>query len=197
MRQIKVSFESDYNNGVHPDLLHRLVDTNDEKSSGYGFDAYCASAKEKIRKACGCANAGIYFLIGGTQVNSTVIDALTLGYEGVIAAATAHIAVHESGAVEAFGHKVITIASEGSKLTADGIEDYMQRLMADESHPHMVQPRVVYITFPTEYGALYSRQELAAIYTVCQRHDLLLYVDGARLGYGLMSHDADLTLPFL
>lgn len=192
-----VSFETDYNNGAVPEILQRLLATNDEKTTGYGFDSYCESAKAKIRKACGCPSAEIYFLIGGSQTNSTVIDALTLGCEGAIAPKTGHINVHESGAVEAFGHKVLVIPSDGSKLTAAGINEYMTAFLADDTYKHMVQPKVVYLTFPTEYGAIYSRKELEEIYSVCRKFDLYLYVDGARLGYGLMSLQSDVDLPFL
>lgn len=192
-----VSFETDYNNGAVPEILNRLVSTNDDKTTGYGYDEYCVSAKAKIREACGMPYAEVYFLIGGSQTNSTVIDALTLGCEGAIAPKTGHINVHESGAVEAFGHKVLVIPSDGSKLTASGINEYMTAFLADDTFEHMVQPKVVYLTFPTEYGAIYSRKELEDIYSVCKKFDLTLYIDGARLGYGLMSLKSDVDLPFL
>ncbi len=191
------SFESDYNNGIVPEILKRLAETNDEKTTGYGNDQYCEKAKQKIKQACGLKDAEIYFLIGGTQTNSTVIDSLLQGYEGVICANTAHINVHESGAIEAFGHKVISLDSNNGKLSAKQIEDYMSVFTADKTYLHMVQPRMVYITFPTELGGLYSKQEIADIYYVCKKYDLYLYVDGARLGYGLMSDKCDITLPFL
>ena len=192
-----ISFESDYNNGMLPEILEQFQVTNFDKTSGYGFDPYCQRAKEKIKKACGLSEAEIFFLIGGTQVNSTVIDALCAGYEGVIAADTAHIGVHESGAIEAFGHKVLTLPGNNSKLSAEAIDAYMSSFLADETYPHMVQPRMVYITFPSELGTIYSRSELEAIYSVCKKYDLYLYIDGARLGYGLMSDACDIDLPFL
>ena len=192
-----VSFESDYNNGVQPEILHRLIDTNDEQTSGYGNDPYCELAKEKIRHACQMGNAEIYFLIGGTQTNTTMIDALLAPGEGVIAADTAHINVHEAGAVEAFGHKVLTLPSSDTKLTVQQVADYMERFLADPSHEHEVQPGMVYITLPTEMGLVYSQKELGALYDVVRRYHLSLYVDGARLGYGLAAEDTDMTLPFL
>ena len=192
-----VSFESDYNNGTLPEILSRLIEENNTKTSGYGSDPYTQNAKEKIRQAIGMPEAEVFFLIGGTQTNQTVIDALLLGCEGVIAAESAHINVHESGAIEAYGHKVLVIPSEGSKLTAEGIDRYMSAFLADETYPHMVLPCMVYITFPTELGMLYTRKEIEDIQAVCQRYDLLLYVDGARLGYGLTSSQSDVTLPWL
>ena len=195
---IKASFESDYNNGCLPEILRRLSETNDEKCSGYGFDPYTERAKEKIRAACGMAEAEVYFLVGGTQTNATAIDSLLQGCEGVLTAETGHINVHEAGAVEAFGHKVLVLpGDQGGKITAQQVDEYMRKFHADETWPHMVQPGMVYITLPTELGALYSRSELAAIYDVCRRHELYLYVDGARLGYGLMAEGCDLDLPFL
>lgn len=193
-----VSFESDYNNGMHPEILKRLVETNGDRTSGYGHDPYCDSAKAKIRQACGRDDADIFFLIGGTQANSTVIDSITSsGCEGVISAASGHINVHESGAVEAFGHKVIPLPGKESKLSAEAVDGYMTAFHADETYPHMVQPKVVYITFPTELGAIYSRAELSGIYAVCRRHGLRLFIDGARLGYGLTAEGGDVSLPFL
>lgn len=192
-----ISFESDYDNGTLPEILARLTETNNEKTTGYGFDAYSMQAKEKIRQACGLREADIYFLMGGTQTNSTVIDSLLTGCEGVITAVTGHINVHESGAVEAFGHKVLALPSEDSKLSAEAVDRYMAAFRADETYPHMVQPGMVYLTFPTELGALYTRQELSDLYDVCKRHGLYLFIDGARLGYGLMSAANDVSLPFL
>lgn len=191
------SFESDYNNGMLPEILQRLIQTNDEKASGYGFDKHCLSAKKRICEAIDMPHAEVFFLVGGTQTNTTVIDSVLQGCEGVVAAQNGHIFVHESGAVEAFGHKVITLPDTNGKLTAEAIEQYMNTFLADETYPHMVQPGMVYITLPTELGALYSRSELEAIYTVCRRFSLKLYVDGARLGYGLMADGADIDLPFL
>lgn len=195
---IRASFESDYNNGCLPEILRRLSETNDEKSSGYGFDPYTERAKDRIRKACDMTEAEVHFLVGGTQTNATAIDSLLRGCEGVLSVNTGHINVHESGAVEAFGHKVLVLPGiAGGKMAASQIDDYMRKFLADETYPHMVQPGMVYITLPTELGALYSRKELADIYTVCQQYGLRLYVDGARLGYGLMAEGNDIDLPFL
>lgn len=195
---IRASFESDYNNGCLPEILRRLSETNDEKSSGYGFDPYTERAKDRIRKACDMTEAEVHFLVGGTQTNATAIDSLLQGCEGVLSVDTGHINVHESGAVEAFGHKVLVLSGiAGGKMAASQIDDYMRKFLADETYPHMVQPGMVYITLPTELGALYSRKELAEIYTVCQQYGLRLYVDGARLGYGLMAEGNDINLPFL
>lgn len=192
-----VSFENDYNNGAVPEILRRLTETNDEKSSGYGYDKYTRSAADKIRSLCHIPEAEVYFLTGGTQTNATVIDSLLQGCEGVLCASTGHINVHESGAVEAFGHKVIALPGEDSKLDARDLENYFSRFYADGTNPHMVQPGMVYLTFPTELGALYSRKELADIYEVCKRCHQYLYVDGARLGYALASPQNDIDLPFL
>lgn len=195
---IRASFESDYNNGCLPEILRRLSETNDEKASGYGFDPYTERAKDRIRKACDMTEAEVHFLVGGTQTNATAIDSLLQGCEGVLSVDTGHINVHESGAVEAFGHKVLVFPGiAGGKMAASQINDYMRKFLADETYPHMVQPGMVYITLPTELGALYSRKELADIYTVCQQYGLRLYVDGARLGYGLMAEGNDINLPFL
>lgn len=195
---IRASFESDYNNGCLPEILRRLSETNDEKSSGYGFDPYTERAKDRIRKACDMTEAEVHFLVGGTQTNATAIDSLLQGCEGVFSVDTGHINVHESGAVEAFGHKVLVLPGiAGGKMAASQIDDYMRKFLADETYPHLVQPGMVYITLPTELGALYSRKELADIYTVCQQYGLRLYVDGARLGYGLMAEGNDIDLPFL
>lgn len=192
-----ISFESDYNNGMLPEIIENLSKTNDAKTSGYGFDPYCEGAKMKIRKAIGNDNAEIFFLIGGTQTNTTVIDSLLMGCEGVICVETGHIEVHESGAVEAFGHKVLTIHSSDSKLKADDLADYMDTFLKDETHPHMVQPGMVYISMPTEFGMIYTKNELSSLYATCKKYDLRLFIDGARLGYGLMSEACDYDLEFL
>ena len=192
-----ISFESDYNNGMLPEILDALGTTNKEKTSGYGFDPYSEAAKEKIRKAIDNKNADVFFLVGGTQTNTTVIDAVLMGCEGVIGVDTAHIEVHESGAVEAFGHKVITLPGENSKMSANTLSAYMDTFLADETHPHMVQPGMVYISMPTEFGMVYTKEELTAIYATCQKYDLRLFIDGARLGYGLVSEACDYDLPVL
>ncbi len=192
-----ISFQSDYNNGMLPEILEALGRTNNEKTPGYGFDPYTEAAKKKIRKAIGMDDAEVCFLVGGTQTNTTVIDSVLMGCEGVISVETGHIEVHESGAVEAFGHKVITLPSTDSKLSAATLTAYMETFLADETHPHMVQPGLVYATMPTELGMVYTREELEALYATCQKYGLRLFIDGARLGYGLMSEACDYDLPFL
>ena len=190
-----VSFTCDYCEGAHPKILQRLLDTNMIQASGYGEDPFCSSARAKIREATCCPKADVFFLVGGTQTNATVIDSMLRGYEGVIAAASGHIAVHESGAIEFGGHKVITLTAKEGKLEAVTIEDYLKVFHADEAKDHMVLPGMVYISFPTEYGTIYSRSELEAIKEVCKRYGIPLFIDGARLGYGLQSPACDLTLP--
>ncbi len=190
-----VSFTCDYCEGAHPKILQRLLDTNMIQASGYGEDPFCSSARAKIREATCCPKADVFFLVGGTQTNATIIDSMLRGYEGVIAAASGHIAVHESGAIEFGGHKVITLPAKEGKLEAVTIEDYLKVFHADEAKDHMVLPGMVYISFPTEYGTIYSRSELEAIKAVCKRYGIPLFIDGARLGYGLQSPACDLTLP--
>lgn len=192
-----ISFQSDYNNGMLPEILEALAKTNNDKTPGYGFDPYTEAAKEKIRKAVDNENAEVFFLVGGTQTNTTVIDSVLLGCEGVICVETGHIEVHESGAVEAFGHKVITLPSDDSKLNPEALSAYMDTFLADETHPHMVQPGIVYISMPTEFGMVYTKTELEQLYATCQKYQLKLFIDGARLGYGLMSEACDYDLLFL
>ena len=188
-----LSFENDYNVGAHPRILERLMQTNFEPQSGYGADCFCESAKARIREAFFCPNADIFFLTGGTQTNCVVIDALLRSYEGVIAAATGHIALHEAGAVEYTGHKVLELPSHDGKLDAGELRAYLETFYADESHEHMVFPGMVYLSYPTELGTLYTKAELTAISQVCKEYHMPLFVDGARLGYGLTSPAADLT----
>ena len=189
-----ISFESDYIAGAHPQVLERLVETNLETLSGYGADKYCESAKEKIRLACGLEDAQVEFLTGGTQTNEIVISTMLKDYEGVIAASTGHINVHEAGAIEYAGHKVIALPQEQGKLKAADLKNYLETFYADETHEHMVYPGMVYISHPTEYGTLYSRQELEDIAGICHAYHMSLFMDGARLGYGLMSRETDVTL---
>lgn len=189
-----ISFENDYNKGAHPALLEALLRTNNEPCTGYGADPYCASAKEKIRLACGCPDAEIFFLTGGTQTNSTVISALLREYEGVVAADTGHISLHEAGAVEGTGHKVLTIPAKDGKLAADDLAAYLARFYSEDSYEHMVFPGMVYISHPTESGTLYTKAELTALRAVCVKYGLPLYADGARLGYGLASPASDMTM---
>ncbi|HIX84376.1 MAG TPA: aminotransferase class V-fold PLP-dependent enzyme [Candidatus Megamonas gallistercoris] len=187
-------FDSDYLEGAHPAILEKLATTNFEQTPGYGSDKYCESARAKIKAACNCPNAEVYFISGGTQTNATVIDTLLASYQGVIAAQTGHIAAHEAGAVEFCGHKVITLPEHGGKLKAKDVEDYIETFYADESWEHMVIPGAVYISHPTEWGTLYTKQELQNLNKICRKYDIPLFLDGARLGYGLTSDDTDITL---
>lgn len=226
-----VSFESDYTTGAHPKILERLAETNLEPASGYGTDSYCESAIEKIRDACGCPKAQVQFLVGGTQTNAVVISSMLRRYEGVVTASTGHINVHEAGAVEYTGHKVLALpcplpeisgqtvpgnecgkinadASDAGahmdgqtvpgnacgKINADILEEFLRKFYQDDNQEHMVYPGMVYLSHPTEYGTLYSQKELEAISSICQEYQIPLFLDGARLGYGLMSLESDLTI---
>lgn len=189
-----LSFESDYIQGAHEKILERLAKTNREPLSGYGNDKYCESAKEKIRQACDCEDAEIFFLTGGTQTNQIVISSMLKSYEGVAAAETGHVSVHEAGAIEHSGHKVLTIPGHEGKIKAEELAAYLKAYWEDSSHEHMVFPGMVYISHPTEYGTLYTERELADIAGVCGEYSIPLYLDGARLGYGLMSRETDVTL---
>lgn len=191
------SFESDYNNGAHSLVLRSLIETNNTKSSSYGSDVWSEQAREKIRQACQTPDADIFFLVGGTQTNTTVIDGVLTGYEGVIAVESGHINVHESGAVEAFGHKVITLPAHDGKMTAEDLRAFHDRFYADSSYEHMVIPGIVYITMPTELGTIYKASEIESIYNLCQEYEIPLFIDGARLGYGLMAEGCDFDLPWL
>ena len=189
-----VSFECDYIAGAHPEILKRLAETNMEAMPGYGFDRYTQSAGEKIKEACGCPDAEVELLVGGTQTNAIVISTMLRDWEGVIAADSGHVSVHESGAIEYTGHKVIELPAENGKLTAGGVRKYLETFHADVTHDHMVFPGMVYISYPTEPGTLYSKGELEELSSVCREFGIPLYIDGARLGYGLMSEASDLTL---
>ncbi|MER0123600.1 low specificity L-threonine aldolase [Streptococcus sp. ZJ93] len=188
-------FENDYNKGAHPALLEALVSTNDLGLSGYGTDEYSHRASEKIRQATMCPQAEITFLTGGTQTNQVVIDALLASYEGVIAADTGHIAVHEAGAIEFSGHKVLTVPHQNGKVQASAVRHLLESFYADANQEHMVLPGMVYISHPTEYGTLYSKEELTDLATVCKDYQIPLFLDGARLGYGLAARSTDLDLP--
>ena len=190
----KLSFASDYMRGAHPKLLQRLAETNMDVTAGYGQDPYCESARKRIREACACPEAQVEFLVGGTQTNAVMIDAFLRPYEGVIAADTGHVSSHEAGAIEAAGHKVLTLPHRGGKLAAEAVEAYLEVFFADENHAHMVQPGMVYISQPTEYGTLYTKAELAGLRAVCDRYRLPLYADGARLAYALACRQNDVTL---
>ena len=189
-----ISFESDYNNGCHEAILRRLMETNGEQATGYGLDDYCTAAKAKIRAACGCPEADVFFLVGGTQTNATVIDAMLQSYQGVLTVDTGHINVHESGAIESSGHKVLTLPSHDGRMEAGELEQWLHDFFADPTYDHMVFPGMVYITFATERGTIYTLEQLRAISEVCHRYELPLFIDGARLGYGLMAQGCDVTL---
>ncbi|MBQ4221347.1 MAG: hypothetical protein IIT99_06255 [Bacteroidales bacterium] len=192
-----ISFTCDYSEGAHPKILERLTATNFEQLPGYGTDHYCESAKEKIRAACEAPEAEVFFLVGGTQTNSTIIAAMLADYEGVVSAETGHIGVHEAGAVEYTGHKVLTIPSHHGKIDPKELRDYLEAATNDPNYEHMVFPGMVYISFPTEYGTIYSKAELEEIHGIAAHYGLPLMIDGARLGYGLTSPACDLTLPEL
>ena len=234
----KISFSSDYTKGAHPRILERLAQTNFEQIDGYGIDDYCKSAADKIREACGAKDADVFFLVGGTQTNQTVIDMLLEPYEGVVAAQTGHVAAHEAGAIEFSGHKVLTLPSiseantaesnsstnsasaqndscnannidstrtksasahpiysdQIGKIRAEDLKKLLTDFYQDDNHEHMVFPGAVYISHPTEYGTLYSKAELAELSKICREYEIPLFLDGARLGYGLMSSRTDVTL---
>ena len=175
----RLYFASDYMEGAHPAIMKKLMETNLEKTVGYGQDPYTEDAKEKIRKACNAPEAEVFLLVGGTQTNATVIDALLKSYQGVVAADTGHIATHESGAIEFGGHKVLTVPQKDGKISAQQIEKLVKDFYDDANYEHMVMPGMVYISQPTEYGTLYSREELAVLSKVCRENHLPLYVDGA------------------
>ncbi|MBQ7795525.1 MAG: low specificity L-threonine aldolase [Lachnospiraceae bacterium] len=192
-----LNFGCDYLEGAHEKILARFIETNMVKEPGYGFDQYTISAKKKILEACECPDGEVYLLVGGTQTNSTVIDAYLNNYQGVIAATTGHIACHESGAIEASGHKVLTLPQHLGKIDAAELKEYLVNFYGDETYEHQVIPGMVYISHPTEYGTLYTKAELEAIYDICKEYEMPLFVDGARLGYGLAAEGTDVTLPGL
>ena len=187
-------FENDYCEGAHPAILQKLTETNFEKVSGYGTDPYCASAREKIRAACACPDADVTFISGGTQTNAIVIASMLQRWQGVLAAATGHVAAHEAGAIEYTGHKVISLPAHEGKVSAADVRDWCATFYADANLDHMVFPGMVYISLPSEYGTLYTKQELEDLHTVCQEYRMPLFLDGARLGYGLMAEGTDVTL---
>lgn len=189
-----ISFASDYIAGAHPAVLQKLIETNLENLSGYGSDKYCESAIEKIKEAFQCPESEVFFLVGGTQTNQIVISTLLDDCEGVVAASTGHVSTHEAGAIEYSGHKVLEIPGENGKLSEAVVRQYLERFHQDENHSHMVYPGMVYISFPTEYGTLYSKEELSDLYAVCREYEIPLYIDGARLGYGLASPQCDVKM---
>ena len=190
-------FENDYCEGAHPAILQKLMETNFEKVPGYGTDPYCASAKEKICAACRCPEADVTFISGGTQTNAIVIASMLHRWEGVVAAATGHVNGHEAGAIEFTGHKVMGLPHKNGKLDAATVRNFCATFYADSNHDHMVFPGMVYLSHPTEYGTLYTKAELEALHAVCQEYKMPLFVDGARLGYGLAADGTDVTLPDL
>lgn len=187
-------FNSDYTAGAHSEVLDAITRTNLEHTPGYGLDPYTADAKRLISKAIGDDSAEIIFLVGGTQTNATAIDGILARHEGVLAADSGHIAVHESGAIEASGHKVLTLPEYSGKVRAEDVDRYITEFYRDETYQHMVAPGMLYISQPTEYGTIYSLEELEALSAVCRRHKIPLYIDGARMGYALMAEGADFTL---
>ncbi len=189
-----LNFASDYTEGCHPAVLEALTKSNMEQLTGYGTDTYTERAKGKIREFIGCPDANVFFLTGGTQTNQTVIDTTLRMYEGVVSAQSGHVNCHEAGAIEYTGHKVMPLPSHDGKIDADELDHMVDDFYADADHDHMVFPGMVYISHPTEYGTLYSKSELTAISKVCKKWKLPLFLDGARLGYGLESKSTDVSI---
>lgn len=189
-----IRFECDYSEGAHPKIIRILTETNLKQTAGYGDDEYCEKARSLIKEACGAPQADVHFLVGGTQANRTVISSILRPHQGVLSAFTGHINIHETGAIESSGHKVLTLPCPDGKITAEQVENAYQEHWSDETHEHMVQPGMVYISNPTESGTIYTKSELTSLREVCQKHGLPLYMDGARLGYGLVADTNDLTL---
>jgi len=187
-------FDSDYMEGTHPKILQRLTETNFEQSPGYGSDDYCKAAREKIKAACEAPQAEVFFLVGGTQTNSTVINALLKPWQGVLSTKAGHINTHEAGAIESCGHKIIELPHTQGKLSLDTVKSYLETFYLDANHSHMVAPGMLYISHPTEYGTIYSLAELEALSSLCHEYDMPLYLDGARLGYGLVAAGSDAKL---
>jgi len=190
-------FHNDYNELCHPKILERIQSMVSLQMNGYGEDAICASAADRIRECCDAPKAAVHFLSGGTQTNLTVIAAALRPHQAVIAAETAHVNVHETGSIEATGHKVIALKSDDGKITAEQIRETVAEHWNDSTHEHIAQPKLVYISHPTELGTTYTHAELLAIHHVCKDRGLLLFVDGARLGYALAAKDNDISLPDL
>ncbi len=190
-----IRFDCDYLEGAHPAILQKLIETNMDQTIGYEVDPYCESAAEKIRQACACPGAAVHYLVGGTQTNTTVIYSLLRPWEGVIAVDTGHINCHESGAIEGTGHKVLALPNQDGKLTGKMVEDAYEAWKNDASWEHIVKPGMVYISHPTETGTMYTLAELTELSRSCRKLGLPLYLDGARLGYGLAVPGTDITLP--
>lgn len=191
---LMIFFNNDYSEGAHPQILERLTQTNMDQTPGYGMDPYCEQARKTICKLCGNPDLKVHFLVGGTQANLTVIAAALRPHQGVIGVETAHINVHETGSIEATGHKVLTVPGKDGKLTAQQVETLVKAHIEDEAAEHTVQPKMVYFSNPTELGTLYHKDEMEAISAVCRKYGLYLFVDGARLGYGLAASENDVTL---
>lgn len=189
-----ILFNSDYTEGAHPRILERLMETNMEQTVGYGEDEYCEMARAEIRRVCGAPEADVHFMVGGTQSNFTVISSALRPFQGVLCADSGHINAHETGAVEACGHKVIGLPGKDGKISAEQIKREHELHWADASHEHIVQPKMVYISHPTELGTLYTKAELQAIHDVCKECGMYLFLDGARMGYGLAAPGTDVTL---
>lgn len=192
-----LDFSCDYKNGAHPAVLSRLVETNSQTTGTYGFDEYSESAKEKIKKACKAKDADVFFIAGGTQTNMTVISSCLKSYEGVVSASTGHINCHEAGAVEYSGHKVIALPHHGGKADAGELEALLKDFNENPSRDHMIFPAMLYISYPTEYGTIYKKEELLHLRRVCDKYGLTIFLDGARLGYGLTCGECDIDLPFI
>lgn len=189
-----IHFECDYTEGCCPQILEALTTSNFDQTTGYGNDDYCHRAREIIKTLCKAPHAEVHFLTGGTQANLTVIASALKSYQGVLSPETGHITAHETGAIEACGHKVLTLPTQDGKITALQVENYCKAHYADASREHTVQPGMVYISFPTETGLIYTKQELQELYTVCKNRELFLFIDGARLGYGLATEENDCSM---
>ncbi|HFI0463374.1 TPA: low specificity L-threonine aldolase [Streptococcus suis] len=187
-------FQNDYLQGAHPKILQALIDTNLVPQPGYTSDEYSQEAAQKIKEACQAPDAHVFLLSGGTQTNKIVIASMLQSYQGVLAPESGHISVHEAGAIEASGHKVLTLAHKKGKITASQVSNYIENFYRDGNHSHMVYPGMVYISHPTEYGTLYSKEELSALSQVCRHYQIPLFLDGARLIYGLAADETDLDL---
>ena len=189
-----INFESDYIEGAHPKILNKLIESNMEQLSGYGNDNYTQSAIKKIKKLINNVDAEVILLSGGTQTNLIVIGNILKPFEGVIAADTGHINVHEAGAIEATGHKILTLNNHNGKINVEELKNYLNNFYDDPNHSHSVYPGMVFISHPTECGTIYTKNELIEIHNICNRYNIPLYLDGARLGYGLMSDSTDVTI---
>lgn len=192
-----IRFNCDYQECAHPRILQKLMETNMDQMPGYGEDEVCEAARARIRELCAAPDADVQFLVGGTQANFTLLSAALRNYQGVIAPETGHIATHETGAVEATGHKVIALPQHDAKISAQQVDAFCRLHFEDEAHEHMVMPRAVYISQATELGTLYTRGELSALREACDRWNLYLYIDGARLGYAMAAPECDVDLPFM